>query len=77
MTEELNGRRAALERQFKDYPDTLTLDQVSGILCLSMNKTYDLADRNIIKTFTVDPTKERKTRKVTKADLIAYILNKN
>lgn len=75
MTEELKKRHAALERQFKDYDDSIEIETVAQILNISKNKARDLVNRNIIRSFVVDPTKERKTRKVTKADLIAYILN--
>jgi len=78
MTAELNKRRAALERQFKDYDDSLDIETVAQILNVSKDKARDLVMRGIIKSFVVDPTKERKTRKVTKADLISFILsNKN
>lgn len=63
----------ALENDLKQYGPTLTPDDVAEVLKLSRRTVDDYIKAGIIEAFPLDPTKERKQYRVTKAALVAYI----
>jgi hypothetical protein len=68
--------QAVLEKQLEKYEGlALDMDQVAEVLNVS-RKTADKLKLEL-KAFPLDPTKERKDYRVTKANIIAYLLNKN
>ena len=66
-----------LENDLKKYPAVLTPDQVAEILGLSRRTVDDYIKAGTIEAFPLDPNKERKQYRVTKAALMVYITNKN
>jgi excisionase family DNA binding protein len=67
-------RREALERQLKDYPEALDPTQVAEVLNCTRRYVDKLIDAGKLPAFALDPTKERQEKRVTKADLMAYML---
>jgi len=65
----------ALEKDLSAYPAVLTPDQVADILGVSRRTADEYIKAGIIEAFPLDPSKERKQYRVTKAALMAYITN--
>lgn len=70
-------KAAVLENDLKGYPAVLDPNQVADILGVSRKTVDGLIAAGVIEAFPLDPNKERKQYRVTKANLIAYITNKN
>lgn len=69
-------KTALLERQLAAYPDSLDLDQVAEVINVSRKTVDRLTEAGTLEAFAVDPTKQRQDKRVAKAILIAYMLNK-
>lgn len=67
-------RLQALEDQFKDQAQSLDLETVAQLLNVSRRYVDTLIDERKLQAYSLDITKQRQTKRVTKADLIAYIL---
>ena len=67
-------RLQALEDQFKDQAQSLDLETVAQLLNVSRRYVDTLIDERKLQAYSLDTTKQRQTKRVTKADLIAYIL---
>ena len=65
-----------LTAELKKYPTVLDPEQVADILGISRRTVDNLIKSNVLKSFVLDPSKERKQYRVNKADLMAYITNK-
>jgi excisionase family DNA binding protein len=70
-------RLTALERDLMKYPAVLTPDQVADILGVSRRTADDYIKAGVIESFVLDPSRERKQYRVTKAALMAYMTNSN
>jgi excisionase family DNA binding protein len=65
-----------LEQQLEKYPALgLDPDQVAEALGVTRRYVDKLLDDGHIKYFVLDPSRQHKQKRVTKAALIAYITN--
>lgn len=64
-----------LERQLEKYPASLDPSQVAEALGISRKTADKLIDDGRIEYFVLDPEAARKQKRVTKAALIAFMLN--
>lgn len=72
-----NNRKDILENDLKEYPAVLDPDTVAEILGVSKKTINNMITAGRLVFFALDPTKERKQYRITKADLIAYMLDTN
>lgn len=63
-----------LENMLKEYPPSLDPTQVAEVLNCTRKYVDKLINNHRIPAYTLDPSKERQEKRVTKADLIAYML---
>lgn len=67
----------ALGNDLQNYPAVLTPDQVADILGVSRRTADDYIKAGVIDAFALDPNKDRKQYRVTKAALMAYLTSKD
>lgn len=71
----VEDRQAEIERFMASYPVALDPDQVAEILGITRRTVDKLLDENRLTYFVINPEAERKQKRVTKADLVAYMLD--
>jgi hypothetical protein len=64
-----------LERQLERYPASMDPSQVAESLGVSRKTVDKLLDEGRIECFILDPEADRKQKRVSKAVLIAFMLN--
>ena len=67
-------KRTALQQQLKDYPPSLTPDQVAEVIGVDRKTADRLLREGKIESFVLDPEAQRLRRRVTKAVLIDYMI---
>jgi excisionase family DNA binding protein len=70
----LDSRRVELEKVMEGYPVALDPDQVAAILGITRRTVDKLLDEGKIQHFVINPGSERKLKRVTKVDLVDYML---
>lgn len=70
----MGERKTGFMESMKEYPPTLTKDQVAEILGISTRKVDDLFYKGRIKTFIIDPDSKKKQARVNKSDLADYMM---
>lgn len=68
-------RRVELEKFMAKYPVALDPEQVAEILGITRRTVDKLLEEDRLKYFVVNPDSERKLKRITKADLVAYMLD--
>lgn len=63
-----------LEDQLKDYPENLDPDQVAEVLGCSRRYADGLITSGKLYGFALDPTKQRKEKRVPKSAIVGYII---
>lgn len=71
----VDTKRAEIEKFITGYPVSLDPDQVAEILGITRRTVDKLLDEQRIKYFVINPESERKLKRVTKADLVSYMLD--
>lgn len=76
MGQALNDTKTAiLERELEKYPTALDPNQVAEVLGVSRKTVDKLLENGTLDCFTVDPTAERKQKRVTKATIIDFMMD--
>lgn len=70
-----SDRRDTLEKQLEAYPVALDPDQVAEILGITRRTVDKLLNEGKLPYFAVNPEAARQLKRVTKADLIGYMIN--
>lgn len=68
-------KAADIERLLEQYPASLDPSQVAEALGISRKTVDRLLESGRLDYFVLDPNAERKQKRVTKAALVAFMLN--
>lgn len=70
-----SDRKNTLEKQLEGYPVALDPDQVAEVLGITRRTVDKLLNEEKLPYFAIDPEAARQQKRVTKGDLIDYMIN--